>query len=194
MTNLLAAVIFSSALQAGAPAHAVATVGTRILDYETIRCRREKVAPGPLPAGANLDDLCRELEQRALDQWIIGIVLDVAAREYGLEPARSALEAQLPSRADTESAARRMDAIAHAALARMRGVPRASIEKQWLTPNGMAWAEFEAMAAVFTNPKVAEEYLAQNNVQDIRDSIIQQKRRLRMKCGAISFAVPEASK
>jgi len=43
-----------------------------------------------------------------------------------------------------------LDAIAHAALARMRGVPRASIEKQWLTPNGVAWAKFEAMAAVFT--------------------------------------------
>lgn len=178
MTNMLAAGLLALALAAPTiPARIIARLGAQTITYDAIRCHHEEFAGRPLPQGVDLDTFCHQLEQQKLDRLLLEDLLDVAARQYQLEPVQADVSRALSHNIDPAAAARRFDTMAQALLDKMQGASDAAIRRKWLDPNGISVRDLESFALAFRTADEVQRYLAQDNAKLMRESLEQQKRR-----------------
>lgn len=118
---MIALVAFLAA--AAADAAVVARVGSTPVDKRLIQCNRVQVAADTRKTGADLDHLCRTLEQEALNRIVLQRILDRAAASYPIEPTSAALDERLPKDDVLELLAARTAAMARAALRLKHGEP-----------------------------------------------------------------------
>jgi hypothetical protein len=121
-----------------------------------------------VPKETNLDQMCHELEQRALNRLAVTALLDKAARSYGVEPTNDEIERAIPRDVDVESIARRETAKGRALLAIYQGAGAATVRRDILDPQHISDTEFAAFRNNFHSESQVQQFLQQDNVKLLR--------------------------